>query len=111
MTWDRVAIVERQLDTYLDGAEPAAHRLDPHSPLHAATTLTAGTALGIFEDQLASRQIDVAARELKKTGRSYIIEGQVKTRGDAPQNLAKALEYLGPPDAEGRRPFSVAGTL
>ena len=71
MTWDRVAIVERQLDTYLDGAEPAAHRLDPHSPLNAATTLTAGTALGIFEDQLASRQIDVAARELKKTGRSY----------------------------------------
>ena len=49
--------------------------------------------------------------QLKKTGRSYIIEGLVKTRGDAPQNLAKALEYLGPPDGEGRRPFSVAGTL
>jgi general secretion pathway protein N len=49
--------------------------------------------------------------QLKKAGRSYIIEGLIKTRGDAPQNLAKALEYLGPPDAEGRRPFSIAGTL
>src|SRR5262245_31210781 len=71
MTWDRVAIVENQLDTYLAGAEPAADRLDPDAALHAATTLTASTALGIFEDQLASRQIDVAARELKKTGRSF----------------------------------------
>jgi hypothetical protein len=49
--------------------------------------------------------------QLKKAGRSYIVEGLVKARGDAPQNLAKALEYLGPPDPEGRRPFSIAGTL
>jgi hypothetical protein len=65
MTWDRVAIVEDHLDTYLAGAEPAAGPLEPHAALDAATTLTAATALGIFEDQLASGQIDVAARELK----------------------------------------------
>ncbi len=71
MTWDRVAIVENRLDTYLAGAEPAADRLAPHAALHAGTNLTAAAALGLFEDQLASRQIDVAARELKKTGRSF----------------------------------------
>ena len=71
MTWDRVAIVESQLDTYLAGAQPASARLEPHAALHPGTTLTSERALGIFEDQLASRQVDVAARELKKTGRSF----------------------------------------
>jgi 2-oxoisovalerate dehydrogenase E1 component len=71
MTWDRVAIVENLLDTYLAGAEPAATLLAPDAALHPGTSLTAATALGLFEDQLASRQIDVAARELKKTGRSF----------------------------------------
>ena len=71
MTWDRVAIVENSLDTYLAGAQPTSNRLAPHEVIHPGTTLTAATALGLFEDQLASRQIDVAARELKKTGRSF----------------------------------------
>ena len=71
MTWDRVAIVENSLDTYLAAAQPAEHRLAAHEVLHPGSTLTAAAALGLFEDQLASRQIDVAARELKKTGRSY----------------------------------------
>ncbi|HUF07160.1 MAG TPA: thiamine pyrophosphate-dependent enzyme [Candidatus Binatia bacterium] len=71
MTWDRVAVVERQLDHFLETAEPAAHRLEPRAPLHASTDLTAAAALGLLEDQLASRQVDVAARELKKTQRSY----------------------------------------
>src|SRR5688572_8409995 len=71
MTWDRVAIVENRLDTYLAAAEPAATLLAPRAALHPGTTLTAATALGLFEDQLASRQVDVAARELKKTGRSF----------------------------------------
>ena len=71
MTWDRVAVVENSLDTYLGAAEPAANRLAAHERLHPEATLTVSAALGLFEDQLASRQIDVAARELKKTGRSF----------------------------------------
>ena len=42
--------------------------LPPNAPLRDGTDLTAAAALALFEDQLASRQIDVAARELKKTG-------------------------------------------
>jgi 2-oxoisovalerate dehydrogenase E1 component len=71
MTWDRVSIVEDRLDRYLAAAEPAGARLAPRAALHPGTTLTAATAIALFEDGLASRQIDVAARELKKTGRSY----------------------------------------
>jgi 2-oxoisovalerate dehydrogenase E1 component len=70
MTWDRVAVVERQLDSYLDAATPAAHRLAPSDSIGAGT-LTARAALGLFEDQLLSRQLDVTARELKKTNRSF----------------------------------------
>jgi len=71
MTWDRVDIVERQLDRYLDSAQAAATRLDPSAPLRDDGQLTAATALALFEDQVASRQLDVAARELKKTNRSF----------------------------------------
>ncbi len=71
MTWDRVAVVERQLDTFLASADPAPRRLAPDDPISADGTLTAAVARALFEDQLVSRQLDVAARELKKTDRSF----------------------------------------
>ncbi|HUH17529.1 MAG TPA: thiamine pyrophosphate-dependent enzyme, partial [Methylomirabilota bacterium] len=71
MNWDRVAIVERQLDQLLSSLSPAADRLPRNAPLRPGTDLTAGAALALFEDQLTSRQLDVAARELKKTDRSF----------------------------------------
>src|SRR4029453_15432527 len=43
----------------------------PNAAVHPGTTLTAAAAVALFEDQLASRQIDVPARELKKTSRSF----------------------------------------
>jgi general secretion pathway protein N len=43
--------------------------------------------------------------------RSYVIEAQVGTRPNAPASIVKALQYLGSPDAQGRRPLSIAGTL
>jgi 2-oxoisovalerate dehydrogenase E1 component len=70
MTWDRVAIVEANLDDYLATAE-AAPLLPPHAALRPGGRLTARTAVSLFEDQVASRQLDVAGRELKKADRSY----------------------------------------
>jgi len=75
MTWDRVAVVERQLDTYLESTEPAAARLADGAPLAEGSSLTVGAARALFEDQLLSRQLDVAARELKKTNRSFYTIG------------------------------------
>jgi 2-oxoisovalerate dehydrogenase E1 component len=83
MTWDRVAVVERQLDDYLESAEPVDRRLDTSSPLRPGSELLAGQALALFEDQVASRQIDVAARELKKTGRSYYTIGSAGHENNA----------------------------
>jgi 2-oxoisovalerate dehydrogenase E1 component len=83
MTWDRVAIVERQLDSYLDSAEPAQRRLSADAPLREGGQLTAGRALALFEDQLASRQLDVAARELKKTNRAFYTIGSAGHENNA----------------------------
>lgn len=46
-----------------------------------------------------------------KTDRSYVVEGLVATRPNAPRDVVNALQYLGAPDAQGRRPFSIAGTI
>ena len=71
MTFDRVAIVEGALDAYLASAPVPAALLDPDAPLRAGTRLTARKAVELFEDAVLSRQLDVAARELKKTNRSF----------------------------------------
>jgi hypothetical protein len=41
----------------------------------------------------------------------YELNGTVAARGSAAAELARSLELLGPADAAGRRPFSLAGTL
>lgn len=46
-----------------------------------------------------------------KADRSYEVDALVGAKPNTPQNLAKALEYLGPPDPQGRRQFSMAGAL
>jgi len=41
----------------------------------------------------------------------YVLEGQVAPRADAAPDLVSDLQFLGSPDAEGRRPFNIAGTF
>ena len=71
MTFDRVAIVEASLDAYLGQTAAPVPPLSGNAPMHQGGALTARRAVELFEDQLLSRQIDVAARELKKTNRSF----------------------------------------
>ncbi|MCW5569879.1 MAG: type II secretion system protein N [Steroidobacteraceae bacterium] len=40
----------------------------------------------------------------------YVVAGMVTTRADTAPALAAQIAYLGTPDAQGRRPFSLAGT-
>jgi len=40
----------------------------------------------------------------------YVIEGLVAARADAADAITQTLRFLGAPDAQGRRPFSIAGT-
>jgi hypothetical protein len=41
----------------------------------------------------------------------FDLEGLVKARPTASADLAKDIQFLGSPDAQGRRPFSLAGTF
>ena len=71
MSTNRVAVVESNLDAYLASAQPATHLLAPNDPLRPGSRLTARRAVELFEDQLLSRALDVASRELKRTNRSF----------------------------------------
>lgn len=44
-------------------------------------------------------------------GRSFLLEGTVAPRAGAPEGLARALEFLGPADADGRRQIGASGTF
>jgi general secretion pathway protein N len=41
----------------------------------------------------------------------YLVQGQVAARPSAAPEFAQQLQYLGSPDASGRRPFSLSGTF
>lgn len=40
----------------------------------------------------------------------YVIDGLIAARADTPPALARQIAFLGTPDAQGQRPFSIAGT-
>lgn len=71
MNTDRVAEVQAAFGRLLDELEPAHRALAPDEHLLDGCSITAGSALEVFEDQLLSRQIDVEARRLKADGRSF----------------------------------------
>jgi general secretion pathway protein N len=49
--------------------------------------------------------------QLKAADRSYVFDGLVATRPDAPADLVNSLQFLGAPDAQGQRQLSIAGTM
>ncbi|MCI0664659.1 MAG: thiamine pyrophosphate-dependent enzyme [Acidobacteria bacterium] len=67
----RVEIVQNSLFNYLANARPAERQLNQSETLNEETELTAQQALEIFEDQVTSRLLDVAARELKRRNEGY----------------------------------------
>ena len=71
MSKTRVEIVQENLHNYLATAQSAAARLVADALLTANTTLTTQQALELFTDQVTSRLLDVAARELRKTNQSF----------------------------------------
>ena len=49
--------------------------------------------------------------QLKAADRSYHIDGMIAARPDAPRDVVNTLQFLGPPDEQGRRPFGTEGTM
>lgn len=46
-----------------------------------------------------------------RNGSEYVLSGLAATRADASPELAKAVEFLGPADPQGRRQYSLAGSF
>ncbi|MDQ3538950.1 MAG: thiamine pyrophosphate-dependent enzyme [Actinomycetota bacterium] len=63
--------MERNLDRCLDDLDTAVVPLADDEPLPGGSRLTAAVARNLFSDQVRSRALDVAARELKAGGRSF----------------------------------------
>jgi general secretion pathway protein N len=59
----------------------------------------------------AGGPLEISGNIRLKADRSYVVDGVVAARPDAPKSMADSLQYLGPPDAQGRRQFSFSGTL
>ncbi|HEY8539365.1 MAG TPA: type II secretion system protein N [Steroidobacteraceae bacterium] len=49
--------------------------------------------------------------QLKASDRSYLVDGWIKTKPDAPADLVRSLNFPGEVDAQGRRQFSFSGNL
>ena len=59
----------------------------------------------------AGGPLEISGNIRLKADRSYVVDGVIAARPDAPKSMADSLQYLGPPDAQGRRQFSFSGTL
>jgi general secretion pathway protein N len=69
-----------------------------------------GTLVGSIED--VEGVVQIAGKiALKAADRSYVVDGLVSAKPDAPSDVTRTLEFLGPPDAQGRRQVSLAGTM
>ncbi len=71
MTRTRVEIVGENLDAYLREAAPPPALRPPDAPLSRDSALSVRQALELFEDQVLSRALDVAARELRKADQGF----------------------------------------
>jgi general secretion pathway protein N len=71
---------------------------------------TAGDPLGQLKD-LGSGPLAVQGTLKLTPEPGFDLEGLVAARPSAPSELAKEIQYLGSPDAQGRRPFSLAATF
>ncbi|MDQ3709743.1 MAG: thiamine pyrophosphate-dependent enzyme, partial [Actinomycetota bacterium] len=67
----RVDIVQRNLERCLNDLRAGVAALADDEPLPGGSRLTAAAARDLFTDQVRSRALDVAARELKTSGRSF----------------------------------------
>jgi 2-oxoisovalerate dehydrogenase E1 component len=77
------------------GALPAAtHRADPGAPIVATSTLTVRDVLDLFDSQLGSRHLDLAARWLRSRGKGFYTIGSSGHEGNAA--VAAALRYTDP---------------
>ena len=78
----------------LAGLTPAPDRRDPEEPVREGTALTGAQARELFDAQLASRHLDLAARWLRSFDEGYYTIGSAGHEGNAA--VAAALQPTDP---------------
>ena len=71
MIESRIEIVQENLVRAIETTAAPVRRLDRDAPVRDGSSLTAGRAVELFQDQVRSRQLDAMSRTLKKNDQSY----------------------------------------
>jgi len=71
MPTGRVDVVRANLDRLLESPSSRSSAVHPRNTLRTGTSLTVERAIALFIDQLRSRELDIAARELRAAGRGW----------------------------------------
>jgi general secretion pathway protein N len=99
----------------LDGLRPAMVtipigsyqvRFDPQASARAAEAGVHGTV-----KDLAAAPLAVDAQITLNPDQTYVLEGSIVAKPNAPAEVQPALSMLGPADPRGRHAFSIGGTL
>ncbi len=110
----RVEVARNGVIERLEGRLTVLHLVDSSgdvTPLGSyAVTFprTTGEPVGRLHDLSGPLALSGTLRLTAQPG--YVLHARVAARADAAPSLLQALQYLGAPDAEGRRPFALAGT-
>ncbi|NJC85847.1 thiamine pyrophosphate-dependent enzyme [Planosporangium mesophilum] len=86
--------LDERFRAVLGGMSPAEEKRDPGDPVRQGTTLTGAQTRELFEAQLASRHLDLAARWLRSFGEGYYTIGSAGHEGNAA--VAAALRPTDP---------------
>lgn len=70
---------------------------------------TGGEPVGQVRDLGGPLEVQGTLRLTPEPG--FVLESLVKPRANAPAELVRDIQYLGSPDAQGRRPFSIGATF
>lgn len=88
---------------------PAKDSSGPSDGASGASGRASGGPVGHLTDLGGPLSVDGTVRLTPEPG--YVIEAQIAPRPGAPPELVDAMRFLGSPDANGRRPFSISGTF
>jgi 2-oxoisovalerate dehydrogenase E1 component len=80
--------LDERFRTVVGGLTPAEHAGDPTLPVRDDSSLTGAQALSLFDAQLASRHLDLAARWLRSFGEGFYTIGSAGHEGNAAVALA-----------------------
>ena len=83
MAVNRAGIVDKNFVAHLAALVGGPRRADLDSPVRVGSALTARRAIGLFESQLVSRHLDLAARALKARNECFYTIGSSGHEGNA----------------------------